>query len=181
MNYEQQSNQGCLPVCLMYLFDLEPTRQMEEKILNDGLFELRENYMLGCVLAFLKQYPEKRCVIYVDNRYYLQTLKTYTSNVRITFVHNKNNAELLDSLKAPYIVYVDNHITDGYTHLPHFMLIVGSTKKMFDVFDPWKGKTMRLSKKKILSGVDLLRRHVRVCPFVIAEDYACDIEGEMNV
>lgn len=176
MEYRQQSNQGCLVVSLLYLCNLTPTRELEQAILSDGLFELRQNYMLGCALAFLKQYPEKTLTIYVDNKYYLQTLRSYTDNPRITFVYKRSDVELLDSLDPPFIVYIDNHITDGYTHLPHFMLIVGSTKKMFDVFDPWEGKAMKISKKKILRGVDLLRRHVRVCPFVITEGSTCSIE-----
>ena len=48
MDYKQQSNQGCLVVDLMYLFGIEPTRDKEQDILSDGLFRLRENYILGC-------------------------------------------------------------------------------------------------------------------------------------
>jgi len=59
MNYKQQSNQGCLVVDLMYLFGIEPTHHKEQEILSDGLFRLRENYTLGCLLAFLDQYTDK--------------------------------------------------------------------------------------------------------------------------
>ena len=75
MDYKQQSNQGCLVVDLMYLFDIEPTRDKEQDILSDGLFRLRENYTLGCLLAFLDRYENKSVTLYVDNKYYLDILK----------------------------------------------------------------------------------------------------------
>lgn len=82
-------------------------------------------------------------------------------------VLGKNDAKLLNMLDTPFIVYVDNNITDGWTHLPHFMLVTGATDKFFSVFDPWNGKTIRLSKDMLISGIELLRSHVKVCPFVI--------------
>lgn len=167
MDYKQQSNQGCLVVDLMYLFDIEPTRQKEQAILSDGLFRLRENYTLGCVLAFLDQYQDKSVTLYVDNGYYLNILKKMITHPRITMIHQKNDQKLLESLNTPFIIYVDNNITDGWTHLPHFMMVVGATEKFYSVFDPWEGKTMKLSKEKLLKGVELLRSHVKVCPFVI--------------
>jgi hypothetical protein len=167
MNYKQQSNQGCLVVDLMYLFGIEPTRQKEQDILSDGLFRLRENYTLGCLLAFLNRYEDKSVTIYVDNNYYLEILKKLVNHPRIQMVYKKNDKELLDSLQEPYIVYVDNNITDGWTHLPHFMMVTSSTEKSYNVFDPWDGKTMKLSKDKLLNGIESLRTHVKVCPFVI--------------
>lgn len=167
MDYKQQSNQGCLVVDLMYLFDIEPTRDKEQDILSDGLFRLRENYTLGCLLAFLDRYENKSVTLYVDNRYYLDILKQWVKHPRIKMVHKKNDAKLLDTLDTPFIVYVDNNITDGWTHLPHFMMVVGATDKFYSVFDPWDGKTIKLSKNKLLSGIELLRSHVKVCPFII--------------
>lgn len=52
MNYKQQSNQGCLIVDLLYLFGIEPAREKEEAILSDGLFNVRDNFTLGCLHAF---------------------------------------------------------------------------------------------------------------------------------
>ncbi len=167
MNYAQQSNQGCLVVDLLYLFGIEPSKEKEQDILSDGLFRLRENYTLGCLLAFLDRYKDASVTLYVDNNYYLDTLRAMASHPRITMIHRRNDKELFGSLDAPFIVYVDNHITDGWTHLPHFMMVTSSTAKFYTVFDPWEGKTMRISKDKLLHGVDLLRDHVRVCPFVI--------------
>ena len=167
MDYKQQSNQGCLVVDLMYLFGVEPTREKEEEILSDGLFRLRENYTLGCLQAFLDRYPDKAVTLYVDNNFYLNILKQWVKHPQITMVHKKNDEKLLNSLEAPFIVYVDNNITDGWTHLPHFMMVTGVTEKFYDVFDPWNGKTTKLSKDRLLSGIELLRSHVKVCPFII--------------
>lgn len=50
------------------------------------------------------------------------------------------------------------------------MMVIGATEKMFDVFDPWEGKISKMSKQKLLRGIDLLRGHIKVCPFVIAAD-----------
>lgn len=167
MDYKQQSNQGCLVVDLMYLFGIEPTKDKERDILSDGLFRLRENYTLGCLLAFLDRYEDKSATLYVDNKYYLDILKQWVNHPRIKMVHKKNDARLLDALNTPFIVYVDNNITDGWTHLPHFMMVASTTDKFYNVFDPWDGKTIRLSKDKLMSGIELLRSHVKVCPFVI--------------
>jgi hypothetical protein len=49
MGYKQQSNQGCLVVDLLYLYGIEPTRELEQKLLSEGLFKFRDNYTLGCV------------------------------------------------------------------------------------------------------------------------------------
>lgn len=167
MDYKQQSNQGCLVVDLMYLFDIAPTREKEQEILSEGLFRLRENYTLGCLMAFLEHYTNKSVTLYVDNAYYLDVLRQWVTHPRIDMIQAKNDQTLLDSLEAPFIVYVDNNITDGWTHLPHFMMVTKTTNKFYDIFDPWEGKVSRISKKKILDGIELLRSHVRVCPFVI--------------
>ena len=167
MDYKQQSNQGCLAVDLMYLFNIKPTREKEQQILTQGLFRLRENYTLGCLLAFLDYYKDKSATIYVDNKYYLDILHKWVEHPRVNMIFKKNNEDLLNSLIAPFIVYVDNNITDDWTHLPHFMMVTGATEKFYTVFDPWEGKTTKMSKKKLLSGIDLLRNHVKVCPFVI--------------
>lgn len=76
MDYKQQSNQGCLAVDLMYLFGIEPSRKKEQDILSDGLFRLRENFTLGCVATFLDRYQNKSVVLYVDNAYYLEILRS---------------------------------------------------------------------------------------------------------
>lgn len=167
MNYKQQSNQGCLVVNLLYLFHISPTRQSEQDILSDGLFRLRENYTLGCLLAFLERYRDKSVTMYVDNKYYLSILSQWSDHLRITMIHKRNDQSLLNSLDTPFIAYVDNNITDGWTHLPHFLLVTGATERFYDVFDPWDGKVIRLSKKKLLSGIEQLRSHVKVCPFII--------------
>jgi hypothetical protein len=167
MGYKQQSNQGCLVVDLLYLFDTEPTREEERAILSEGLFRLRENYTLGCLMAFLDKYPDKAVTVYVDNKYFLDILKQWVKHPRIKMVHKKNDAKLLDTLDSPFIVYVDNNITDGWTHLPHFMMVTGATDKFYRTFDPWNGKTIKVSKDRLLNGIELLRDHVKVCPFVI--------------
>jgi len=167
MDYKQQSNQGCLVVDLMYLFDIEPTREKELDILSDGLFRLRENYTLGCLLAFLERYEDKSVTLYVDDSYYLDILKRWVKHPRITMIYQRNDEKLLKSLDASFIVYVDNNITDGWTHLPHFMMVTGVAEKFYNVFDPWEGKTLKISKDKLLSGIELLRSHVKICPFVI--------------
>lgn len=167
MNYKQQSNQGCLVVDLMYLFGIEPSRQQEQHILSQGLFRLRENYTLGCLVAFLDEHQDKSVEIYVDSGHYLKMLQSWVKHPRIKMTQHKNDQKLLGSLKAPYIVYVDNNITDGWTHLPHFMLITKTTEKFYDVFDPWEGKVVKISKEKLLLGIDQLRTHIKICPFVI--------------
>lgn len=167
MNYKQQSNQGCLVVDLLYLFGEAPTRELEEEILSKGLFRFRDNYTIGCLLAFLDTFPSKKAKIYFDNQYYLTILSDKVKHPRLEVVLGKNDAALLNSLKAPYIVYVDTNITDGFTHLPHFMMITGETKTMYTVFDPWEGTVRRMSKQKILNGIGLLRTHIKICPFVI--------------
>lgn len=167
MDYKQQSNQGCLVVDLMYLFDIEPTRQKEQEILSDGLFHLRENYTLSCLIAFLDRYIDKSVTLYVDNKYYLNILNKWVKHPRMKTLHKKNDEQLLNSLRAPFIVYVDNNITNGWTHLPHFMLVTNATDKFYSVLDPWEGKTIKISKDKLLGGIELLRNHIKICPFVI--------------
>jgi hypothetical protein len=167
MDYKQQSNQGCLVVDLMYLFQIEPTREKEQAILSDGLFRLRENYTLGCLLAFLERYQDIAITLYVDNNYYLTTLKKFVDHPRISMTYQRNDEKFLSSLDAPFIVYVDNNITDGWTHLPHFMMVTGATEEFYDVFDPWDGNVRKISKNKLLKGIELLRSHIQICPFVI--------------
>lgn len=167
MDYKQQSNQGCLVVDLLYLFDIEPTLELERDILADGLFRLRENYTMGCLLAFLDRYPGKSVTVHVDNAYYLATLQQWIQHPGIRLLHRKNDSALLASLDTPFIVYVDNNITDGWTHLPHFMMVTRQTDRFYTVFDPWEGKTSKLSKDRLHRGIAQLRDHVKVCPFVI--------------
>jgi hypothetical protein len=167
MNYKQQSNQGCLVVDLLYLFGIQPTRHQEQVILTDGLFRFRDNYTLGCVMAFLDLHTDKSMTLYVDNNFYFKKLQKAVSHPRITMVQKKNDAKLLDTLNTPFIVYVDTAITDGWTHLPHFMLVTYATEKFYSVFDPWEGAVTKISKNKLLAGIELLRKHIKVCPFII--------------
>lgn len=101
MNYKQQSNQGCLIVDLMYLFGETPSRQLEEKLLSEGIFKFRDNYTLGCLMAFLDNYPDKKAKIYFDNAFYLKVLQDQISHPRIEMVLGKNDQKLLDSLEPP--------------------------------------------------------------------------------
>lgn len=167
MRYKQQSNQGCLVVDLLYLFRIEPTREKEQDILSDGLFKHRENYTIGCLLAFLERYDDKSVTLYVDNNYYFAALKKQVNHPRTHMVYRRNDETLLDSLGAPFIVYVDNTVTDVWTHLPHFVMVTGVTRQYYDVFDPWDGEITKISKTKLLGGIKSLRSHIKVCPFVI--------------
>ncbi|MGB4762219.1 MAG: hypothetical protein WBP12_02570 [Candidatus Saccharimonas sp.] len=167
MSYKQQSNQGCLVVDLLHLFGIQPTREREQTILGDGLFRLRENYALGCLMSFLDHYKNLAVEVYVDNNYYLGVLQKYVNHPHIHLLHKKNDARLLGAIDPPFIVYVDNNIFDGWTHLPHFVLVTKATQNFYHVFDPWDGETHMVSKEKLLSGINQLRSHVKVCPLII--------------
>jgi len=168
MNYKQQSNQGCLIVDLLYLFGIEPAREKEEAILSDGLFNVRDNFTLGCLHAFLDRYPDKAMTLYIDNKFYLEDIKQLVRYPQIKLVHKKNDKKFMDSLDAPFIFCIDNHIIDGWTHLPHYMMVTGSTEKFYKVFDPWKGGVQKYSKDKLISSIDSLRDRVGFCPIIIA-------------
>ena len=75
---------------------------------------------------------------------------------------------MLQVLVAPFIVYIDNHITDDWTRLPHFVLVTKIGVKYYTIFDPWEGKDTRIYKDKLLRGICLLRDHIRVRPIIIA-------------
>jgi hypothetical protein len=171
MDYKQHSNQGCLVVDLLYLFGETPTPELEEELLSKGLFQFRDNFTVGCLLATLDKFPVKRAKLYFDNHYYLDVIRPQVHHPRVEMVCTKNDASLFDHLAAagnPFVIYVDNHITDGYTHLPHFMLVLGASKTIYTVFDPWEGQVQKMSKRKVLEGVRLLRERVGVCPIAIS-------------
>jgi Peptidase C39 family len=172
MNYSQKSNQGCLAVSLLYLTGIEPTVQKEKHILCEGLFRLRENFTFGCLLAFLDHYTDTSVTVYVDNTYYLKTIDKMVHHPRIQTVHRKNDSALLNTIHTPFIAYIDNNITDGWTHLPHFVLVTHATGMFYTIFDPWTGSKQRISKTKLLQGIDSLRSHIKVCPFIITESVA---------
>jgi hypothetical protein len=140
MDYIQQSDQGCLAVNLMCLFGIQPTVAEEAEILFDGLFQFRESYTIGCLQAFLDRYPVLAVTLYVDNKYYLDELKPQVHHPRITMIHQKNDERLLRSLNSAFIVYVDNNITDSWTHLPHLVLVTSVLPKYSHLFDSWEGK-----------------------------------------
>jgi hypothetical protein len=167
MDYKQQSNQGCLVVDLHYLFQETPSRQNEAEILMNGLFKFRDNYTMGCLMAFLDKHPAKKARIYFDNKYYLNTLKQKISHPQIDMVFGKNDLTLINSLPTPFIVYVDTNILEVFSHLPHFIMVTKSTEKRLNIYDPWDGKTKQISKDKLLTGINLLRNHIKICPFII--------------
>ena len=170
MDYKQQSNQGCLVVDLLYLFGEEPTRQKEEEILSKGLFAFRDNYTIGCLMAFLDTFTDKKAKLYFDNKYYLNSIKSKVSHPRMKMLKARNDLSLMEDLVAPFIIYTDTNIIDGFTHLPHFMMVTKMTEKMVEIFDPWEGKVSRMSKQKVLKGIKLLRNHIKICPFIITVD-----------
>ena len=75
---------------------------------------------------------------------------------------------MLQVLVAPFIVYIDNHITDDWTHLPHFVLVTKIGVKYYTIFDPWEGKETRIFKDKLLRRICLLQGYIRVRPIIIA-------------
>ena len=169
MNYKQQSNQGCLVVDLMYLFGIEPTIEAEKELISAGLFQFREIFSLGCLLAFEHKYKNSEVIVYVDNKYFLKDLQSKTNNPNITLLYQKNDLQLLNYLEPPYIVYVDYRLFYGWSHQPHFIMVTKKTANFFKIFDPWDGKTKQISKIKLIDSINSLRNHIKVCPLVITK------------
>lgn len=168
LNYQQQSGQGCLSVCLAYLCGLEPDEAYERYMMKHGLFGFRDNFAISMLMAF-ESYGAQRYALSVSfgNKEYASQLQRQFSNQHVSIDYASMSELLVRPASRPYILYVDNHALGSYYHYPHFVLVLASSAKMMTIFDPWDGAQRRISRTKIIHAVDMLRDHLRICPVAI--------------
>lgn len=164
--YKQTSSQGCLAVCLLQSVDEEITQKKELELLFEGL-RTRSPYAVGVVGAFAKQY-DKDVTIHVDNPYYQSQLKKEYETGRMRFIHSSVTIEFLDKLDTPFVVYLSTHtLLKTWDYSPHFVIIESMTDAFYTILEPWSGKRMKVSKKKMMESISELRSRVHYCPLVM--------------
>ncbi len=164
--YKQTSSQSCLSVCLLTCIDEKITQKKELELLYEGL-ETTDPYSVSVVRAFIKKY-NRPATIYVDNNYYKTELDERFGTDNLRFVHKKVDNKLLESLNTPYIVYTNTHTLLGsWDYSPHFVIVESMTEKFFTIIEPGSGKRMKVSNRKLLESVKVLKDRVHYCPLVV--------------
>lgn len=173
MNYtqklpKQQSGQGCLPICLAYLYGLPATRQFEATILQAGQFGQRDSYSLGICQAFMKNYPRFGQIrLITGNKYYQSQLLARNDQKSLMIEFQPMNDRWLANLPIPCIVAVDRWALGSYIHAPHYVVLTAKTKQSFWVFDPWYGTVTRRQCTTIMKGMKMVQKHLKMAPICI--------------
>lgn len=164
--YKQTSSQSCLSVCLLLHINDDITQDRELELLYEGL-KTTDPYAVSVISAFVKKYM-KNIVVHVDNNYYCLELQDKYQSNNVSFVYSKVNITFLEGLPPPYIVYLNTHTLLGtWDYSPHFVTIESITERFFTILEPATGKRMKVSKKKLIESISVLRDRVHYCPLVI--------------
>ncbi len=164
--YKQTSSQSCLSVCLLLAIDDDITPKKELELLYEGL-QTTDPYAVSVIMAFVEKY-KKNVAVHVDNNYYRAELNEKYGTKHISILYSKVDATLLESLKLPYIVYLETHtLLNTWDYSPHFVIVESITDNFFTIIDPSTGKRMRIGKKKLVESIATLRNRIHYCPLVI--------------
>ena len=165
--YKQTSSQSCLSVCLLTCIDQDINVNNELELLYEGL-KTTDPYSVSVIRAFVKKYG-KNVNIYVDNNYYRTELHDKFGTKQISFIYEKITQKFLERLVSPpYIVYINtNTLLGTWDYSLHFVIVESITDKFFSIIEPATGKRMKVSKKKLLESITVLKDRVHYCPLVI--------------
>lgn len=165
---KQQSGQGCLPICLAYLCEQPITPQLEATVLHNGLFGLRDSYMLGICQAYMRLYPQNKPLkVIVGSRMHKKWLLAWNSSQGPIIECEPINRLWLTNCSMPCIIAVDFWVLGSYVHSPHYVLLMSRTGHYFKVFDPWTGRVTRRHQATIEKGITMLRKHLKFTPVCI--------------
>ena len=164
--YKQTSSQSCLSVCLLTCIGQDITVDKELELLYEGL-KTTDPYSVSVIRAFVKKYG-KNVNVYVDSNYYQTELREKYGTTQISFIHTKISQQFLEKLEAPYIVYLNtNTLLGTWDYSQHFVIIESTSDMFFIIIEPATGKRMKVSKKKLLESIAVLKDRVHYCPLVI--------------
>lgn len=161
-DYQQQSGQGCLSVCLAYLCQLRPSSSYERFMMREGHMRCRDSFALGMIDAFLSKYQSKdfNLEVCVSNAAYARYLSQQNKRNNVTIVHDEVFRWLELYPNDGLIVCLDSHMLGSFAHSPHYILVLARCPKTFKIYDPWTGKVSHVGYKKIVQGITLLEQHL---------------------
>lgn len=172
VSYKQSLSHGCLAANLLMLWNSKkgkiPTRKNEELILFKGMDREYEFYVVGLCEEFVNL-ADVRLSVYVNNNYFTNVLKKSFKNKNINITYKKIDLLTIQELleKGPLIIHIDDNALGDYSHASHFIFVFGFSGRFFKIINPWDGKIKRVSKKKMLEAIKLLRTHIKMCPLII--------------
>lgn len=161
-DYQQKSGQGCLAVCLAYLYGMQPNRDFERFMMAEGHLRHRDSFALGMVEAFLAYKGDSLAsiVLCVGNRTYGRYLQQLNHGKHLIIQHLNFQAFLETPRTHEFVLCIDSFVLGSYVHGPHYILVLDHTPKTFKIYDPWMGNITSLSKKKVVQGIRLLEKHL---------------------
>jgi hypothetical protein len=164
--FKQTTYEGCLPICLLSMADIQIDREKEVSLIQNAIPKCKESYAFSMILSFVEQY-DIPVNLYVDDRYYSNYLKKVNDRNKITIFHQPINEDFMHNQTSPFILYVDMYDFGAYIHNPHFIIVEKQQGNTFIVVDSLTGKRMTFEKTKILSSVSSLKNRFLYSPLLI--------------
>lgn len=167
-HYQQQSGQGCLPICLAYMYTVPVLADYEAQVLIKGLFSCRDSYALGVCQAFLAEYPEIGSLqLLLGNKYHMNQLLRQNTQPKLNLRARPLRTWQWAQLSLPCIVSVDRWVLGEYSHMPHYVVLTRQTKHSFWVFDPWFGTVQRRRRRTIEAAIKSYQDYLKMAPICI--------------
>jgi len=164
--YEQETYEGCLPICLMILADIEATKNKELEIIYKAVKSRKESYTLIMLTTFVEIYNISS-TLYVDNILYTKYLKTVNKNKNINVIHQEITWNFVKNLNEPFTIYVDDFILGAETHSQHFIVTEVIKNNLIEIIDPWTGERKEITKDILMKAVRSLKNRFFYSPVLI--------------
>ena len=166
--YEQTTLETCLAVDLLNLVGVKISQKLEKEIINYALDFSKDNFTIGH-LDFIAKKFNVGLDFYVDNKQFFRFIKKLNFSNKINLIQKKIDLKLIDKLIkiSPVVVYVDSYYLWKVSHYPHFIIVIGKSKKGYKIFDSWDGKIKNINSTTLSKSIISLRNLLKFCPQLI--------------
>lgn len=166
--YKQVLSHGCLGACFLLLLNIKDKPSEERKILLKAMDRKYKFYVSGVPIEISHTY-KKSIDVFVDNKFFTNVLKKEFKGTKVKPVHKKVSLSFIKELlqSGPIICHIDDHYLGDYSHASHFIVIEKDTGKNFLIIDPWQGKKVLISHKKLEESIKSLKTHIKMCPLLL--------------
>lgn len=169
--YRQTTVESCLAVALLQLIRLKKgipiTQKRELDLLFAALRYTRQDFVVGHLEWLRKRFGGKwlRIVQFPAYARYIARISGKNTEVKSAIIDGESLERRLE--QGPIAVLLDDYVLFRIFHYPHWVVLLRKERNNFVAFEPWDGKIIKISNKKIDVGIRLLRRHLRWSPQAI--------------
>ena len=105
----------------------------------------------------------------MGNKKYAGVLRSMNKSPRVSIIGGNIDVNMIDKMLigGHLIIYLDAYSVGSAVHAPHFVVIESAKGVHYNITDPWDGKTKKITKLKLLKGINELKRRFYFAPKLI--------------